>query len=103
MTQIIQQGSTPTHKFSTPYEKASVDSAIITYWQNGKTVVEKHTEDINIQDRQMTTELSQDDTLAFDEKGDIKIQIKVKLKNGKVIPSNNMYASVKDVLNKEVM
>ncbi|MEE0968197.1 MAG: hypothetical protein U0M06_02335 [Clostridia bacterium] len=103
MAQIIQQGSTPTHRFSTPYEKASVDSAIITYWQNGRIVLEKHTEDINIQDHTMTTELSQEDTLLFDERGDVKMQIKVKLTNGKVIPSNDMYASVKDVLNKEVM
>jgi hypothetical protein len=35
--------------------------------------------------------------------GDVKMQIKVKLTNGNVIPSNDMYASVKDVLNKEVM
>lgn len=103
MAQIIQQGSTPTHTFSTPYEKSLVDRAIITYWQNGKIVLEKHTEDIDIQDRQMITELSQEDTLSFDEKGDVKMQIKVKLTNGKVIPSNDMYASVKDVLNKEVI
>ena len=31
------------------------------------------------------------------------MQIKVKLKNGDVIPSNDMYAKVKDVLNKEVL
>lgn len=103
MAQIIQQGSTPTHKFSTPYEKSSVDSVIITYSQNGKIVLEKHTQDIVIADLVMTTELSQEDTLLFDEKGDVKMQIKVKLTNGKVIPSNDMYASVKDVLNKEVM
>lgn len=103
MAQIIQQGSTPTHKFSMPYEKSAVDSVIITYWQNGKIVLEKYTEDIVIADLLMTTELSQEDTLLFDEKGDVKMQIKVKLTNGKVIPSNDMYASVKDVLNKEVM
>ena len=103
MAQIIQQGSTPTHKFSTPYEKSSIDSVIITYWQNGRIVLEKHAQDVVIADLAMTTELSQEDTLLFDEKGDVKMQIKVKLTNGKVIPSNDMYASVKDVLNKEVM
>lgn len=103
MAQIIQQGSTPTHKFSTPYEKNEVERAIITYCQNGRIVLEKSGEEIVIENNSITANLTQEDTLSFDEMGDVKMQIKVKLTNGKVIPSNDMYASVKDVLNKEVM
>ena len=66
-------------------------------------MLEKHTQDIDIQDFQMTTELSQEETLLFDIKGDVKMQIKVKLTDGKVVVSNDMYANIKDALNKEVM
>ena len=103
MAQVIQQGSTPTHKFSTPYVKDAIEWAIITYWQNGKIVLEKKRDEVIIEDQLMITNLSQEDTLLFDETGDVKMQIKVKLTNGKVIPSEDMYARIKDVLNKEVM
>lgn len=103
MVQIIQQGSTPTHTFSTPYKADSVEKAIITYSQNGRIVLEKEGLELTIKDYCISTELTQEETLSFDERGDVRMQIKVKLTNGKVIPSNDMYASLKDVLNKEVM
>lgn len=102
MAQIIQQGSTPIHKFTTPYKKDSVELAVVTYSQNGRIVLEK-IEDVIIDDYSILTELTQQDTLSFDEKGDVKMQIKVKSTDGKVFPSHFVYASVKEVLNKEVI
>lgn len=103
MENIIQQGSTPIHTFSTPYKKEEIQKIIITYFQNGRIVCEKKDEDISVSDFSISTNLAQEDTLLFDEKGDVKMQIKVKLKSGDVIPSNNMYAKVNEVLNKEVL
>lgn len=103
MENIIQQGSTPTHTFSTPYKKEEIQKIIITYFQNGRIICEKKDDDISVSDFSISTNLAQEDTLLFDEKGDVKMQIKVKLKSGDVIPSNNMYAKVNEVLNKEVL
>lgn len=103
MENIIQQGSTPIHTFSTPYKKEEIQKIIITYFQNGRIICEKKDDDISVSDFSLLTKLTQEDTLLFDEKGDVKMQIKVKLKSGDVIPSNNMYAKVNEVLNKEVL
>jgi hypothetical protein len=99
----IQQGATPTHKFKLPYSRDFVDSAIVTYAQNGETVLDKEGAELTIDDNAILVELTQEETLRFDENCDVRIQIKVKSKNGKVIPSKIIYASVEEVLNREVM
>jgi hypothetical protein len=98
----IQQGATPTHKFRTPYHKGFVEGVIVTYAQGGNIVVEKKGDDVVIGDKELSVTLSQDETLAFSDE-DVEIQIKVKSKNGTVIPSKIIYASVAKVLNREVM
>jgi hypothetical protein len=103
MNNIIFQGSTPTHKFKTPYTRVFVDSAIVTYAQNGEIVLNKEGAELTIEDNTILVELAQEETLKFDESRDVHIQIKVKANNGKVIPSNIIYASVAEVLNREVM
>ena len=99
----IQQGATPTHRFAIPFSADYVERAVVTYVQGGTKVVEKLLGADAITGDQLSVSLTQEETLAFDEKADVKIQLKVKLTNGKVLPSNVIYASVSEVLNKEVM
>ena len=99
----IYQGSTPTHKFKTPYTREFVDSAVVTYAQNGEALFNKEGAEVTVEDNAILVELTQEETLKFDESRDVHIQIKVKSRNGKVIPSNIIYASVEEVLNREVM
>ena len=103
MANVIQQGATPTHKFHTPYPKDFVESAIITYEQNDKIVLEKTGDELIVEDNSISAELTQEDTLSFSDDCDVKIQLKVKSQNGSVIPSKIIYATVDEVLNKEVM
>lgn len=99
----IQQGATPTHKFKTPYLREFVESAIVTYAQGGEIVLNKEGAELTIEDNAILVELTQEETLKFSESRDVHIQVKVKSTNGKVIPSNIIYASVAEVLNREVM
>lgn len=99
----IQQGATPTHKFKTKYTRDFVDSVIVTYAQNDEIVFNKDGEEVTIEDNAIFVELTQEETLKFDEKYDVQMELKIKSKNGKVIPSNIIYASVGKVLNREVM
>lgn len=103
MTPNIQQGATPTHKFKTPYPRDFVESAIVTYAQGGEIVLNKEGAELTIEDNAILVELTQEETLKFDKSRDVHIQLKVKSMNGKVIPSNIIYASVAEVLNREVM
>lgn len=103
MGNTIYQGSTPTNEFSVPFPADAIAEAVITYEQDGKTVLEKHTEDLAIADYSVTAELTQEETLRFEADKIVVIQIKVKTTDGKVIPSDKMYASVYEVLNKEVL
>lgn len=100
---MIYQGSTPTNEISVPFPAETIAEAVITYEQDGAVVLEKHTEDLAIADYSVTAELTQEETLRFDADKMVVIQIKVKTTNGKVIPSDKMYASVYEVLNKEVL
>jgi hypothetical protein len=99
----IQQGATPTHKFKTKYPRDFVESVIVTYAQGGEIVLNKEGAELTIEDNAILVELTQEETLKFDESRDVHIQLKVKSMNGKVIPSNIIYASVAEVLNREVM
>lgn len=99
----IQQGATPTHKFKIPYPSDFVDSVIVTYAQNDEIVLNKEGDEVTVEDNAILVELTQEETLKFYESRDVHIQVKVKARNGKVIPSNIIYASVAEVLNREVM
>lgn len=99
----ISQGSTPTHKFHLSLSSDMIESAIVTYAQHDKTVFEKQGDDVAIGDNCITVELTQEDTLALDPNESVRVQIKVKTMNGKVIPSKMLYLTTNEVLNKEVM
>lgn len=101
MSNNIIQGSTPTHTFNTPYPKSLIEKAIITYKQGDQTVLEKKDDDVTINDYSIVTKLSQKETLSFDPSKMVCIQIKVKTIDGDVVPSNKLYKSVDEVLNKD--
>lgn len=103
MDNVIFQGSTPTNEISIPFPKNLIDKVVVTYEQDGNIVLEKYTDDLTISDYSVTAELNQEETLRFEADKMVVIQIKVKTTDGDVIPSDKMYASVYEVLNKEVL
>ena len=72
MENIIQQGSTPIHTFSTPYKKEEIQKIIITYFQNGRIICEKKDDDISVSDFSLLTKLTQEDTLLLMKKETLK-------------------------------
>ena len=100
---FIMQGSTPTHTFNIPYPKNIIDKVIVTYTQEDKIVFERKDNDVIVKDYSIQVELTQENTLALDPSKMVCIQLKIKTVTGKVIPSNKLYKSVEEVLNKEVM
>ena len=95
---MIPKGCTCENSFSFPYEENEVESIHIAYKENKVMVLEKHLEDCIFQDGKIVVALSQEDTLKFTDNAFIKIQIRVKFKNGIATKSNIIETHTDDVI-----
>jgi archaellum component FlaF (FlaF/FlaG flagellin family) len=93
--------TTPTHTFNLPFETSLIDKLILTYKQNGKTIIEKTEADVEMDGTKVSVTFTQQETALF--KADIaKVQMRVK-SGEKVMASNILTVNVNEVLNKEVL
>lgn len=97
------QGTTPTHEFVLPFAAELVKEVRITYEQNGEIVLEKAETDCTFVENSIKLELTQEETLLFDTKYNVKIQLKVLTTEGKVMASQIESVRVGEILNKEVL
>ena len=87
---MIPKGCTCENEFSFPFDKDEVVALCVTYKQNKEVKLKKRLDDCTLKDGKIYVALEQEDTLKFDDKGIIRVQIKARLKNGKVPKSNIM-------------
>lgn len=95
---MIPKGCTCENSFSFPYDEKDIENIHIAYKENKVMVLEKHLEDCIFQDGKIVVTLSQKDTLKFTDDAFIKIQIRVKFKNGIVTKSNIIETYTDDVI-----
>lgn len=93
-------GSTPTHTFTLPFDTSLINDLVITYKQNDEIVLQKQMSDCIISENKLTTNLTQDETLKFEE-GIYSVQVKIKTKGDKVTQSVVTYSRVCKSLYKE--
>lgn len=86
----IARGTTPTHTFTTDINLENAEVLYITYQQAGNTILEKTLDDCTVSDTEIVIELSQGDTLAFDYKLPVEIQIRAKFADGSAVKSQIM-------------
>lgn len=104
----MTRGTTPHHTFELPFSVDSLEFTV-TYAQVNpvtqiKTIVAKKTQnDCEITDNVIKVRLSQEDTLKFEDKYAVQIQIKVKEQDGDVIASNIITTTVQKVLDEEAL
>lgn len=105
----MYRGSTPTVILNiTPSVKSELDLSLIDIChvtlesQSGSTSITYEDVEIDIENKQIKFQMSQEDTLKFDV-GKIKIQIRVKLKNGAVIPSNIVITDMNEILEEVIL
>lgn len=104
----MTRGTTPQHTFELPFSAESLEFTV-TYAQVNpvtqiKTIVVKKTQnECEIADNLIKVRLSQEDTLEFEDKYAVQIQIKVKKQDGDVIASNIITTTVQKVLDEEVL
>lgn len=89
----MRRGTTPTHTFK-PKTKAgdlidmrSAQVIYMTYKQDGKTVLEKTKDQMEITEEEMVIHLTQEDTLAFSTLGDVEIECRARFADQSAIAS----------------
>lgn len=102
----MRRATTPTHTFTLPEVVAvsSLEKALLTYSQNGTTVLEKTLSDLAIDsdENSLYYELTQNETNLF-APGKALIQLRIKTNTGAVLESQMLYMTVKPALNSEVI
>lgn len=100
----MRRGTTPTHTFTFPDEVvvAGLGEILITYSQDGRTVLEKSKADLAIDtdNNAVSYVMTQEESLKF-APGKALIQVRAKGENEKVSASQMLWLEVKPVLNSE--
>lgn len=97
------RATTPTHRFTLPFDYAQyVKKILITYSQRGEIVLEKHENDVQIDGNIVSYKLTQEETKLFSN-GDVRIQVRVLTLNNEALASEQYTLPVTNVLNDEVL
>lgn len=99
----MRRGTTPTHIFGVDVDLRDAAVIYITYRQGGKNVLEKTGEDIEVEEEEIRTTLTQADTLAFSTSGAVEIQIRAKFPDGAAIASQVIRTSANVILKEGVI
>ena len=80
-------GTTPTHTFNIPFKTSIIYEVRVIYAQNNKPIVVKTRADCTLEDTQISVTLTQEDTLKFDYKYPVEIQIRILTDTGSALAS----------------
>ena len=90
------RGTTPTNTFNVNVDLREA-RIYISYYQRGRVVVEKTGEDLTVIESQITTELTQEETLRF-KAGPVRIQIRYVMPDGTADASNIIETTAEEIL-----
>lgn len=99
----MRRGTTPTHIFTTDVDLTDAVVIYITYKQGGQTVLEKTVDALTVTETQITTKLTQEETLAFSINGQVEIQIRARFEDGSAIASQVMRTTANVILKEGVI
>lgn len=91
------RGTTPTLKFTLPFEASKIEKLYITIAQSDITI-NKETQDCVLSESTIETTLTQEETLSLKDSYTTKMQLRVKTNDGKVLASQIFDLKVEDVL-----
>lgn len=97
------RGTTPIHTFTIPFDTSLLHKVKIVYAQDEIPIITKNIEDCTLNGFDIKVKLSQEDTLAFNCKKFVEIQIRVLTKHGEALTSLPMKESVERCLDDEVL
>lgn len=97
------RATTPTFIFRLPIDCLKITKAEVTFAQSGENKLTKLKEDCPMDDKKLAVTLSQEETLLFSDRSEIKIQLRVLTSDDKVFASQVFSVPVIDTLSEEVL
>ncbi len=94
---MIVRGTTPTLEFITPFDTDMIAAAQVTLSQNGVVIHCKELGDCQCEEKRLTVDLTQEETLALSSEHKVKVQARVRLNTGKAMATEPFYETVEDV------
>ena len=96
-------GTTPKHTFTVPFDTELITAVEITYCQNGEVILQKNTDDCEMQGQSISTKLSQVETFKFQTGANVEIQIRLMDDTKSVFASDIISVSCQRCLSDEVL
>ena len=100
---MIRRGTTPTHTFTLPCDSSVIKEVMIIYAQNDAEVICKTKDHCKIEGNTVTVTLTQSDTLKFNHRYNVQVQVRILTLDGVAAASDIEVVSVRKLLNDEVM
>ena len=81
----VIRGTTPTHEFELPYPLDLIEDLRVVYGQKGKAIFTKFASECQLAEGKFSVDLIQEETFLFSPNKRLEIEVRIKLKNGKVV------------------
>lgn len=99
----MRRGTTPKHIFETDIDLTTAAVIYLTYKQDGKTVLTKEKDELEVEKDRLTARLTQADTLMFSTSGNVNIQIRARFPDGSAIASEIINTRAEAILKEGVI
>lgn len=83
----MYRGTTPTLKFTLPFDTSTLDAVWVTIAQGGKVIINKEKADCDLKDKDITITLTQGETLKLTAENKAEIQLRVLTTDGLALAS----------------
>jgi hypothetical protein len=96
------RGTTPNHTFTLPFDVKTIAEIHIIYSQGSRKLV-KRKSDCTLKGNTVTVKFTQDETLSFDSRQLVELQVRVLTNNGEALASTIWEFTVQRLLEDEVI
>ena len=83
----MYRGTTPTLKFTLPFDTSTLDAVWVTIAQGGKVIINKEKSDCDLKGTDISVTLTQEETLALTAGNKTEIQLRVLTTDGLALAS----------------
>ena len=99
----VGRGTTPLCTIETEIDLTTCEVIYLTAKQGSNVVFEKEKDDLDVTSEAVSVELTQEETLGFDWRKELRIQIRARYPNGKAVKSNIMVGVAGEILKEGVI
>lgn len=99
----MRRATTPTHTFKINIDRDLIKNVQVAYAQNGNVILKKNTADCEVEQGKIVTKLNQQETLLFDSRSKVQIQLRMTTVDGNALSTKIYIIACGDVLSDEVL